>query len=234
MWLNLKTTPCHIAFPGLFPPQQFLPKSEPVPQEHLLVFELAFSHSFCLRDVAWFHLAYVWTRHGDVGTTRTTVRVRQEPSPDQSKYRFASLEHHPPDYRSIMQRLVSASLQERGSPARVRRPRWKRLEYGTSSRSEQTCLHGEPCCAFRLRWSMRRGDAFGIFVCRRRGNRPILCFKSHEHRHLTGVHSLSGPQFISSEIIALPNLLLDGALNIRERELRIAPARRRERVTQEA
>lgn len=54
-------------------------KCEPVPQDYRLVFDLAFSHSFCLRDVAWIRPAYVLTKHGDVGTTSPTVRVRQGP-----------------------------------------------------------------------------------------------------------------------------------------------------------
>lgn len=64
------------------------------------VFEPIFNHSFGSRAFAWFHPAYVWTRRGDVGTTRSTVRFRQAPPPNQSKYRSTSLEHHPPDYRS--------------------------------------------------------------------------------------------------------------------------------------
>jgi hypothetical protein len=83
-----------------------------------------------------------------------------------------------------------------------------------------------------LRWSYRRGDAFGIFFCGRRGNCPILCLKPLEYLHLPGTHSLCGSQLITSEIIALPNLLLDGALNIAECELRVTPARPIERVAQ--
>jgi hypothetical protein len=37
----------------------------------------AFSHSFCLRDVAWIRPAYAWTKRGDVGTTSPTVLDRQ-------------------------------------------------------------------------------------------------------------------------------------------------------------
>jgi hypothetical protein len=37
----------------------------------------------------------VWTKRGDVGTTSPTVLARQEPLPKQSKYRSASLQHHP-------------------------------------------------------------------------------------------------------------------------------------------
>jgi hypothetical protein len=58
-------------------------------------FDLAFSHNFCLRDVAWIHPAYVRTKRGDVGTTSPTVLARQKPLPKQSKHRFASLQHHP-------------------------------------------------------------------------------------------------------------------------------------------
>jgi hypothetical protein len=36
-------------------------------------FDLAFSHNFCLRDVAWIHPAYAWTKRGLVGTTSPTV-----------------------------------------------------------------------------------------------------------------------------------------------------------------
>jgi hypothetical protein len=38
--------------------------------------ELAFSHSFCLRDVAWIRLAYALTKRDDVGTTSPTVLTR--------------------------------------------------------------------------------------------------------------------------------------------------------------
>ena len=34
------------------------------------------------------------TNLGDVGTTSPTVPARQQPPPRQSKYRFASLQHH--------------------------------------------------------------------------------------------------------------------------------------------
>src|ERR1017187_633217 len=54
-----------------------------------------FSHSFCLRDVAWFRLAYVSTKRGDVGTTSPTVLARRELLTKQSKHRLASLQHHP-------------------------------------------------------------------------------------------------------------------------------------------
>jgi hypothetical protein len=96
----LKTTPCHIAFLSLISPRRFLPKSESVPREYWPVFDLAFSHSSCLRDVAWIRPACVLTKRGDVGTTSPTALIRQEPPPKQSKYSFASLQHHPPDYRS--------------------------------------------------------------------------------------------------------------------------------------
>jgi hypothetical protein len=69
-----------------------------------------FSHSFCLRDVAWFRLAYAWTKRGDVGTTRPTVLARQELLTTQSKYRFALLQHRPSDYRSSLERLFLRSL----------------------------------------------------------------------------------------------------------------------------
>jgi hypothetical protein len=48
--------------------------------------ETAFSHSSCLRDVAWIHLAYAWTKRDDVGTTSPTVLSRQNPISKQSKY----------------------------------------------------------------------------------------------------------------------------------------------------
>ena len=83
-----------------------------------------------------------------------------------------------------------------------------------------------------MRWSNRRGDAFRIFFCGWRGNCPILCLKPLEYLHLFGTHRLRGSQLITSEIIALPNLLLDGALDIAECELRVAPARPIERVVQ--
>jgi hypothetical protein len=38
--------------------------------------ELAFSHSFGSRDVAWIHLAYALTKRDDVGTTSPTVLTR--------------------------------------------------------------------------------------------------------------------------------------------------------------
>jgi len=66
------------------------------------------------------------------------------------------------------------------------------------------------------------------------GDCPIFCLKPLEYLHLTGTHCLCSSELITSEIIAIPNLLLDGALNIAERELRITQARPRERVTQEA
>ena len=85
-----------------------------------------------------------------------------------------------------------------------------------------------------MKWSYRRGDAFRFSFCDRGGNGPILCLKPLEYLHLPGTHRLRGSQLITSEIIALPNLLLDGALDIAECELRVAPARPHERVTQEA
>ena len=133
-----------------------------------------------------------------------------------------------------MERLFLGSPLERGCRAHARRLRWERLEDGTSSWLEQTDLHGEPGGTVRLRWSNRRGDAFRMFFCGRRGNCPVFCLKLLEYLHLPGTHSLSGSQLIASEIIALSNLLLDGAFNIAECELRVAPARQRERVTQEA
>jgi hypothetical protein len=63
-------------------------------RHNLLVFDLAFSHSFCLRDVAWIHPVYTWTKRGDVGATSPTVVARQEPTPKQPKHTFASLQHH--------------------------------------------------------------------------------------------------------------------------------------------
>jgi hypothetical protein len=80
-------------------------ESESEPLEYRRDLDLAFSHSFCLHDVAWIRPAYLLTKRGDVGTASPTARVRQEPPPSQSKYRFASLQHHPPDYRSAVERL---------------------------------------------------------------------------------------------------------------------------------
>ena len=55
----------------------FLLKCESLSREYRLVFGLAFSHSFCLRDVAWIRPAYTLTRRGDVGATIPTVLARQ-------------------------------------------------------------------------------------------------------------------------------------------------------------
>lgn len=66
------------------------------------------------------------------------------------------------------------------------------------------------------------------------GYRSILLFKPLEHFHLTGTHSLGSAEFIASKIVALENLLLDGALNVAKGELRIAPARPTQRVLKEA
>jgi hypothetical protein len=49
------------------------------------------------------------------------------------------------------------------------------------------------------------------------GYRSILRFKSLEGLHLAGTHSLGGAEFIASKIVALPYLLLDGALDIAKR-----------------
>jgi hypothetical protein len=67
------------------------PEKEAVDQQ--LVFDLAFSPSFCLRDVAWIRPAYMLTKRGDVGATSPTVLVRQGPPPKQSKHKFAPLQH---------------------------------------------------------------------------------------------------------------------------------------------
>jgi len=56
-------------------------------------FDLAFSHSSCVRAAAWIYLAYWWTKRGDVGTTSPTILTRQKTLSKQSKYRFVSLEH---------------------------------------------------------------------------------------------------------------------------------------------
>jgi hypothetical protein len=101
----LKTTPCHIAFRGLISPRRFFAESESEPWKYRRELDLAFNHSCRLRDVAWIHPAYLLTKRGDVGTASPTARVRQEPPPSQSKYRFVSLQHHPSDYRSTMERL---------------------------------------------------------------------------------------------------------------------------------
>jgi hypothetical protein len=48
------------------------------------------------------------------------------------------------------------------------------------------------------------------------GYRSILCFKPLERLHLAGTHSLSSTEFIADKIVALTNLLLNGALNVAE------------------
>ena len=58
-------------------------------------FRPGFSHSFCLRDVAWIHPAYALTKRGDVGATDPTRLARQWRLTKQSRHRFASLLHHP-------------------------------------------------------------------------------------------------------------------------------------------
>ena len=80
------------------------------------------------------------------------------------------------------------------------------------------------------RWN-RRGR---VRIWLMAGYRSILRFKPLERFHLAGTHSLSGAKFIASKIIALANLLLDGALNVAKGELRIAPARPTQYVLKEA
>ena len=58
-------------------------------------FDLAFSHNYCLHDVAWIHPSYMWTTRVDVGTASPIVLARQKPLPKQSKNKFASLQHRP-------------------------------------------------------------------------------------------------------------------------------------------
>ena len=65
------------------------------------------------------------------------------------------------------------------------------------------------------------------------GYRSILRFKPLEGLHLAGTHSLGSAQFIPSKVVALANLLLDGALNVAKGELWIAPTRPGERMKQE-
>src|ERR1035437_8743324 len=76
--------------------------------------------------------------------------------------------------------------------------------------------------------------SYQILIRRVVGNRSILRLKPRERPHLRRAHCLGGSQLIASEIVALTNLLLDGALNIAKRVLWIAPARPGERVTQES
>ena len=65
-------------------------------------------------------------------------------------------------------------------------------------------------------------------------NRSIFRLKTLEGLHFRRAHDLGSSQFIASEIVALANFLVDGALDIAKRVLRIAPARPGERVAQEA
>ena len=85
-----------------------------------------------------------------------------------------------------------------------------------------------------MRWSIRRGDAFSMFFCGRRGSCPIFCLKLLEYLHLPGTYCLCGSQLIASKIVSFPYLLLDGALDIAKGELRVTPARPIECVAQEA
>ncbi len=96
---------------------------------------------------------------------------------------------------------------------------------------EEAGLHGHSCPGNLLRgrlWN-RRGR---VHIWLMAGYRSILRFKPLERFHLAGTHSLGSAQFIASKIIALANLLLDGALNVAKGVLWIAPARPTERVPQ--
>jgi len=72
----------------------FVWKANPYRLSILLTVDLAFNHSFCLRDVAWIRPAYSSTKRADVGATSPSVLVRQWPLPKQSKHQFASWQHH--------------------------------------------------------------------------------------------------------------------------------------------
>jgi hypothetical protein len=64
--------------PDWSPTLVFLPYIETMPREYQLLFAPTFSHSSCLRDVAWIRPAYALTKRGDVGTTAPTLLARQE------------------------------------------------------------------------------------------------------------------------------------------------------------
>ena len=93
-------------------------------------------------------------------------------------------------------------------------------------------LHGHSCHGNFLRgrlWNCRGRIRIWLMA----GNRSILRFKPLERLHLAGTHSLGSAQFIASKVVALANLLLDGALNVAEGVFWIAPARPCERMAQE-
>ena len=98
---------------------------------------------------------------------------------------------------------------------------------------EEAGLHGHSCPGNFLRgrlWN-RRGR---VRIWLMAGYRSILRFKPLERLHLVGTHSLGSAQFIASKIVALANLLLNGALNVAERVFWIAPARPSECMAQES
>ena len=98
---------------------------------------------------------------------------------------------------------------------------------------EEAGLHGHPCHGCFLCGCVRnrRGQ---VHIWLMAGYRSILCFKPLERLHLAGTHSLGSAEFIASKVVALANLLLDGALNVAKGELRIAPARPTQCVLKEA
>jgi hypothetical protein len=74
-----------------------------------------FSRNCFLRDVAWIHHPYLWTRSGDAGAASPTVPVRRKRRPKQSKHRFASLQHHPLIIAPSLERrfLLSSKIRRR-------------------------------------------------------------------------------------------------------------------------
>ena len=96
---------------------------------------------------------------------------------------------------------------------------------------EEAGLHGHSCPGYFLRGC--RWNRWGRVRIRLMGGcRLILRFKLLERFHLARTYSLGSAQFITSKVVALANLLLDGALNVAKGELRIAPARPGKRVAQ--
>jgi hypothetical protein len=94
-------------------------KSEPVRREYRLGFDLTFSHSLCLRGVAWIRPAYALTKRGDVGATYPTLLARQWRLTKQSKHRFASLLHLPLIIAQAWKAVLGAILRKR-----IRRMGW--------------------------------------------------------------------------------------------------------------
>ncbi len=98
---------------------------------------------------------------------------------------------------------------------------------------EEAGLHRHSCPGSFLRgrlWNRRGQVRIWLMV----GYRSILRFKPLECLHLAGTHSFGSAQFIPNKVVALANLLLDGALNIGECVFWIAPARPSECMAQES